>query len=710
MDMLYLDLLERYTESRSISETVAHLKDYLVRMHGDDHNLVYPLRVAEQLYSDVMSLEGELFGLYQKVADLRYSHPVSKSDAGLTTLSDEESDQAVESDSGDGGQSDGPDETLWPKCRPFKDAFFLRSCGEDMPDEGKKIMEELNALSIDDRANGSALEDEPEGESCCMDNDYAELEDFSDLPGPLEGIMPDAESEDAGEDRIPRADVAGPAPIQAAAGRTKPRISLAGIGAKVASIFGRGADTELEAASEEVTGGAASVEERQEVFLNGYIRPFRWRCWGTQAEFLDQVGCVIKIESDSTGSRTIHRSIIGPLADKLCAILNGEETDPDEFPRFFASFTKDLTSRININGFYLAFQDRNGTEGNVRNELLDYVVEKTFSDEDIRLVDCLRSTSIQERFWCETLARIRTGKYPYYNYMPGYTVEDEETDMTDLLLLESFVRNGFADEEVIRSSVPEILREFHQGLEASVQASESARLAVARKLNSLTGETDPEKDSILALKLGVIRVDDEGKLLSLQAFEKWSVEHLLRDGDYEVERSDWDKGVFLLTKNRQLGNFDRFNVKYRNGNCFSWKISYLMYDWQETIIRRLNGYYNDNLEGFDPDAGLIFPLPAYNLSSRDTRTIWLQMNLFLLGVTVQKTPITEYLKGFDIQVSNGGSSSKGFRKSMKNQFEELIREKGTLIDSTLKFSLGNFVIPGSVFDSFCEVLEQKKNK
>lgn len=113
----------------------------------------------------------------------------------------------------------------------------------------------------------------------------------------------------------------------------------------------------------------------------------------------------------------------------------------------------------------------------------------------------------------------------------------------------------------------------------------------------------------------------------------------------------------------------------------------------ENFKEKLNAY---------SDGKVTFPIPYFDKDNRQARTRWLAINFLLLGISVPKTCLYEYLCGYDHYKDEIEPENTLFRNEMRKQLIDIIHTKGYIIDKTIKSEISTFEIRDNILDKLLD--------
>ena len=443
-----------------------------------------------------------------------------------------------------------------------------------------------------------------------------------------------------------------------------------------------------------------SKKKEDALFLGAFMRPFKWRDRATCAEIEDSLGEVLSV-SPSSGS--FHPIVVKPFLDKLCDILNGVEVDVDVFPRLEISI---VDSKTILNGFELKFHPRLSADGESSGRLWSHLVGMLSNDYDRRIVERLGMTRIHGGDYPSVFYRVLHNIHPFYSFV-SCSVSDEIRDMTDLLFLESsFSSEANVDRDALVKEVESVLNGFHS-LSFDEQDNDSVRQKTAQELVSLVPDVSVGVCEAISGTLGIISGEDRQSLFTRSEYDDWARVHMVREGDVVALPTCWEDNRFIVNHYRDLANLSPYTVKVRAGDFYERKLMEFPSSASRTLLPKIYIYYNDNRSYLDSLSYLAVPVPFFGKKSVDALSTWLQMNLFLMGLYVAKTPLQEFVSSYYSALEAGLTSDPGFIDSLRHSLEDILMEKSRFIDRGLAKETLSIVIPEELFKRICKVLDSR---
>lgn len=331
-------------------------------------------------------------------------------------------------------------------------------------------------------------------------------------------------------------------------------------------------------------------QKNNTLFLGGYQRPFIWECDDYNCVISDMFGEAITVKSDMS---KIHKSIIAPLLDKICDILNGKEVDIEAFPKMKASFqyepehpyiyTEKYRLILKVNSVTLIFIKRPGPEDNLSDKLATYLQEYITDEKTRNFLALLKQADIPQQDYMMTIKRFNENTKPYY--VPSestFYIKDEAAVIYYTLSLERIIRENNTGQESKKTeltieSIKEMLEEFHS-MEIRKQADDANRIEMAQRLtDTFLPEKDTDMEQGIADMLYIkdpINVDDsisQTILISKEKYEKWAKEHELKENDIEVPATNWDNEQYLISEYKQAEQIDKETIKVKTGQWYEKK-------------------------------------------------------------------------------------------------------------------------------------------
>ena len=457
------------------------------------------------------------------------------------------------------------------------------------------------------------------------------------------------------------------------------------------------------------------AKERPELFLGGYIRPFSWKITYAGAVFEDRNGEAFVLKGD--GDNRVSESIHGILLDKLLSIINGERENTDDFPKLTAETD---TNGLRINGLNVSLVSRTGPEGKVDENLRDYFYMTFFDEDENRLCKEVKRIGIEDADVNEMVFRYNTGQFPIYNYENhdrgyergnlygeykiGTLLYEAKEKHCKMLALEAAMAKKPAD-EYDQEKVNGVCDAFY-ALDPDSQAYEETILKTAAELNALAGKESEANNKTTGEKLGVYYAGKSMFFTTVKEWNEWKKKNLLVEGDILVPGTDWSAGRYLLEEFNQLEKIETATFKFATADgLYNEKIKYVYGETKYT----LSHFYTDNKEALDAAANgkVVIPLPyTETKKNREQLIFWLSVNLFLLGLDMQKTKINDFLKTYSYYRKNADKKDKGFRKAISKTFAKMIKENDhRLIDNSISgYPSPLPEIPKSIIDGIIDVL------
>ena len=187
-------------------------------------------------------------------------------------------------------------------------------------------------------------------------------------------------------------------------------------------VYTEGVPQEMDFNISEENFDSEEDNEPEQVFLGGYILPFKWKLDYDKCVFSDAIGKAFTLCSGHVFAEVIFT----PLFDKLANLLN-TGVIPDGYPEFSGRIEEvahkdyfdpyaphQIERKLVINGISVEFEKRVGLDGNVDKELFRFLLENTKNLEDNTFYEKLKFLDLSNSDFASCFSRYQKEIYPFY--------------------------------------------------------------------------------------------------------------------------------------------------------------------------------------------------------------------------------------------------------------------------------------------------------